>query len=212
MVDRLRTEPSNAPELAIRLFNQQLWCWGQDIECACGNLLVRYGFERTVNPEVIDSPSHYRCELSDGLSVILRGFGVLYTNCERSIFVKRYGFRPLLLPEGPPAPFLWSVDDLPSLHAPTDLEMSAWWQLTLDLIDWIREYELWVVAELGIEYRREALEPWARSKPTAASAEAMPSMWRWIGHQFSADPMDMLAKGGRPISVAMTSQPTKVHP
>lgn len=197
MVDRLRIEPNNAPEIAVRLFNQQLWCWGQDIECASGNALVRHGFERTPNPTSTDAPSLYRREMSNGMHITLRGFGVLYASDRIGVFVRRYEFRPLLMPAEQTDPNLWSVDDLPRLRVPEPSELTCWWRLTLELIDWMRDYELWVISELGIEYRRQALASWENNRPTAATAEGMASTWRWVGLQFAEDPRRMLAECGK---------------
>ena len=131
------------------------------------------------------------------MHVTLRGFGVLYA-CDRiGVFVRRYEFRPLLMPAGQADPDLWSVDDLPRLRVPESSELTCWWRLTLELIDWMREYEVWVISELGIDYRRQALASWENNRPTAAAAESMASMWRWVGLQFAEDPRRMLTECGK---------------
>lgn len=198
MVDGLRLSQYRVTELATMLFNQQHWCWGQDIRCETGNLLVRYGFDRT--PNVIDSAgsSLYRLEKSCGTRVILRGFGAFYGNNQLGgLFVPRHSFRPMLTPMADTPIPIWTTDEIPALRWPADDEFGNWWHLTLDLIDWIRDYESWVANEVGTSYRQQSLEPWARKKPLAASAESMASMWRWIGLRFADNPWGTVAANNR---------------
>lgn len=189
MVNGLRPSEDRVAEVAAMLFNQQHWCWGQDILCDYGNLLVRYGFDRT--PNAIDSAgaSLYRLEIPGGIRVIVRGFGVFYGNNQLGgIFIPRYSFCPMLTKTADTPLPLWTTDNIPDLRWPADAEFANWWRLTLDLVDWIREYENWVATELGTSYRQETLVPWAIKKPLAASAESMASMWRWIGQRFANNP------------------------
>jgi len=180
------------------LFNQQLWCWGRDIQCETGNLLVRYGFQRTLNAINPDCASLYRLDLAGGARIILRGFGAFYGNDQfGGLFIQRYRFRPMLTPTADAPMSLWTVDHIPALRWPKEDDVTCWWRLTLDLIDWIRDYESWIANEIGTAYREQTLEPWARKKPLAASAESMASMWRWIGIRFAANPWATVAENKR---------------
>lgn len=194
----MRPPEHRAAELASMLFNQQLWCWGQDIQCDTGNLLVRYGFERIPNAINPDGASLYRLDNACGTHVILRGFGVFYGSKQfGGLFVPRYSFRPMLAPTADPATSLWTIDHIPAVRWPKGDEVGCWWRLTLDLIDWIRDYESWVANEIGTAYREQTLEPWARKKPLAAPAESMASMWRWIGLRFAANPWGTVTENKR---------------
>jgi hypothetical protein len=209
MVDGMRPPEHRAAELASTLFNQQLWCWGQDIKCDTGNLLVRYGFKRIPNAANPDSTSLYRLDTASGAQVILRGFGVFYGSKHAGgLFVQRYSFRPMLVSDSDAHTSIWTIDHIPALRWPMDDEVGCWWRLTLDLIDWIRDYESWVANEIGTAYRKQTLEPWARKKPLAASAESMASMWRWIGLRFAANPWGTVTKNKR---LALT-QPIVMRP
>ncbi len=54
----------NAQEIGQleRLFDQQMWAWGRDVQSPHGNLLLGYGFIRTPAPAGCGSSSVYRFE------------------------------------------------------------------------------------------------------------------------------------------------------
>jgi len=198
MVDGMRTSQDRVAELASMLFNQQHWCWGQDIRCDTGNLLIRYGFVRTPNQIDSKGASLYRLDRTCGTHVILRGFGMFYGNNQLGgIFIPRYSFRPMLTPAADTPTPLWTTDQIPKLRWPTDDEAEHWWRLTMDLIDWIRDYESWVAKVVGTAYRQKTLEPWACKKPLAAGAESMASTWRWIGLRFADNPWGTVTTNNR---------------
>jgi hypothetical protein len=165
---------------AIDLLNQQTWCWGRDILRPEGNWLVAIGFSR-LNPPADrkECASIYTLELPEGRCVVLRGFGVYYGDQQHGgVFLPRYEFRPKYTTqarlESPP----WSVEDLPILNPPTALQRQACATLTLDVVDWIRRYEVTVIERLGIEYRRRTLLPWNNGKRHFTPAEKFASAWR----------------------------------
>jgi hypothetical protein len=171
-------------ERAANLMNQQLWCWGRDVEFADGNLLMQIGCQRIEKPSGSQSASVYRFALSPTARIVLRGFGV-FCGDDRwgGLFVPRFEFTPQLTPkpdlEEPP----WSLEHLPPRVAPGKGQVRYCQQLLLLLIDWIRQYEVWIADEIGIAYRRETLQPWeAKHEPnTVVAAEAMAASWRELG-------------------------------
>ena len=168
---------------AVGLLCQQIWCWGRDILRAEGNWLVEVGFERTEAPADRERCSSvYTLKLAQDRRVVLRGFGVFYGD-ERfgGVFLPRYEFRPRYTTgatlDCPP----WTNADLPEMGAPSESERDACASLTLDLIDWIRGYEVAVVERLGIGYRRSTLEKWDNGKRPVVPAVEMASAWRSLG-------------------------------
>ena len=174
---------------AVGLLSQQLWCWGRDILRPEGNWLIEIGFDRIVPPaERKDCSSVYTLDLLHGRCVVLRGFGVFYGDRQRGgVFLPRYEFRPRYTThatlECPP----WSDADLPKLSAPTDSQRTACTSLTLDLIDWMRSYEVAIAERLGIQYRRSTLLKWDNGKRPIIPAEEMASAWRELSFRVAAN-------------------------
>ncbi len=181
-------------EHAVGLLSQQVWCWGRDILRPEGNWLLEIGFER-IEPPANRQPcsSVYSLGLPQGRCVVLRGFGVFYGDRERGgVFLPRYQFLPRYTKqatlERPP----WSDSDLPSLRPPSKSQSPFCASLTLDLIDWIRTYEVNVVDRLGIEYRRSTLVKWDDGKQRFTPAEEMARAWRLLGIALAEDSQSLM--------------------
>ncbi|MFG0287575.1 MAG: hypothetical protein ACF8CQ_05360 [Rhodopirellula sp. JB044] len=183
---RVRGEPL---QFAIGLLSQQVWCWGQDILRPEGNWLLEIGFERLRPPtDRKNCSSVYVLELPHGRRVVLRGFGVFYGDETRGgVFLRRFEFQPKYTEQPkldcPP----WSDEDLPSLSPPNDSQRNVCASLTLDLIDWIRAYEVNIVEQLGIEYRRQTLAKWNNGERPFTPAEKFASAWRGLSFQIAAN-------------------------
>jgi hypothetical protein len=174
---------------AIDLLNQQTWYWVRDILRTEGNWLVTIGLSR-LNPPADrkECASIYTLELPEGRCVVLRGFCVFYGDQQHGgVFLPRYEFRPKYTTqarlESPP----WSVEDLPILNPLTILQRHACATLTLNVIDWIRRYEVTVIERLGIEYRRRTLLPWNNGNRHFTPAEKFASAWRLSSLQVGAN-------------------------
>ncbi len=170
-------------KLRKSLLSQQIWCWGRDILRAEGNWLLEIGFERIEAPaDHEECPSVYCLELPQGRRVVLRGFGVFYgEDSLGGVFLPRGDFGPHYTThatlECPP----WFVTDLPKLRAPSDSQRNACASLILELIDWIRNYEVTIIEQLGIEYRQATLLSWDNGKCPVTPAEEMACAWRLLG-------------------------------
>ena len=77
--------PQTVRRFGGRMMEQQVWCWGRDIEHSDGNLLIDFGFERHRDRGVDDRSTCYRMDC-DRLHVSLWGFGMFFGN--RKDFVK----------------------------------------------------------------------------------------------------------------------------
>ncbi len=174
---------------AVGLLSQQAWCWGQDILRPQGNWLLDIGFARLEPPaDREDCSSVYSLELPHGQCIVLRGFGVFYGDDDRgAIFLPRYDFRPRYTLEAKLRYALWSMDDLPRLTMPNKCQRNSCISLTLDLIDWIRSYEVNIVECLGIEYRRGTLAKWDNGQRPFTPAEKFASAWRELSLQVAAN-------------------------
>jgi len=172
---------------AVGLLSQQCWCWGRDILRPEGNWLLEVGFERIKPPPKRDDCSSvYRLELDGGRSVTLRGFGVFFSDRNwGGVFLPRYEFTPRFTPQFTLDCLPWTVSDLPTLRKPTADERSLCARLTLDLVDWIRSYEVNVIRCLGLEYRQATLSNWNDDKRPFFPAEQFAAGWRELSLQIA---------------------------
>lgn len=182
---------------AARLLDQQLWCWGRDVLRPAGNWLLEHGFSRLEPPaDYGDCSSVYLLQRPGGRCVVLRGFGVFQGDRRYGgVFLPRYDFRPRYTTkatlECPP----WFDADLPQMSAPNDSQRAACASLTLDLIDWIRSYEVSVAEKLGVEYRRSTLRQWDNGKRLIIPAEEMAAAWRLLGLLIARNPVKWMGPG-----------------
>lgn len=176
-------------ENAVGLLSQQVWCWGRDILRPEGNWLLETGFDQIKPPSDQEKCSSvYSLDLLQDRCVVLRGFGVFYGDKKLGgVFLPRYEFSPkytkAAMLECPP----WSDEDLPDLWPPNQSQRHACAALTLDLIDWIRSYEVNVTENLGIEYRRSTLKTWDNGERLFIPAEQQASAWRELSHRVAAN-------------------------
>lgn len=184
-----KAKQSSAIEQAVGLLSQQTWCWGQDVLRPEGNWLIESGFAKLKPPEDRkDCSSVYALQLPQERCVVLRGFGVFYGDQARGgVFLPRYEFQPKYTEHAklncPP----WSGSDLPELGSPTDWRRSACAALTLELLDWIRGYEVNIVERLGIDYRRQTLHRWNNGERPFTPADKFASAWRELSFHVAAN-------------------------
>lgn len=171
-------EADSRRRLASILFDQQTWCWGQDIEHPAGNLLVAYGFQRIEKPEGAKGASLYRWTPSETRRIVLRGFGVFCgANEQGGLFVRRDGFRPRMTPDSDLVQPAWCCEDLPPLSVPSQHDGPRCQTLLLMMIDAIISYESWVTSGLGIQYRRDILVPWMTRHESLFDLQDMVAAW-----------------------------------
>ena len=120
--------------------------------------------------------------------VVLRGFGVFYGDPRLGgIFLPRYEFRPQYTKVARLDVQPWLYADLPDMNSPTKRQRASCATLTLDLIDWIRSYEVKIAELLGVGYRRSTLVQWDNGERPIILAEDMPREWRSLGTAIAAD-------------------------
>lgn len=155
-----------------------------------GNWLLELGFDRIKPPDELEEcASVYSLQLPGQGTVILRGFGVFYGDAIRGvIFMPRYEFQPrfaanAVLLERPP----WTPGEIPDLELPTRHQRSTCASLTLELLDWIRSYEVVTNERLGIGYRRDTLQDWDNGTRICVPAEEFAAAWRGLSFRVAAD-------------------------
>jgi len=153
--------PRPARRFGERLLTQQLWCWGQDILFAEGNLLIRFGFDRHRDPTDRDRSTCYRTRCGD-LNVALWGFG-LFVGHRRfgGLVIGRFDFLPRWAPIESLSLGIHSPDRLPRFGRPRDAEQ---WERARRLwrrsLIWISDYERRIVAAVGADHRRDCVDRW----------------------------------------------------
>ncbi len=166
-------QPECVRKFAESLISQQLWCWGRDIRCPNGNLLLEFGFCRHRERGKRSSGSTcYR--IDDGpRHVALWGFGIFFG--DRSLgglYVSRYDFRPLWANLESVAATVHHPADLPKFERPSGIRQ---WKLAHRLyprlLDWMIQYENWVQHHAGIEFRERCVRSWLHP---VVSAQNMP--------------------------------------
>ena len=75
----------------------------------------------------------------------------------------------------------WDVPPLPPLVPPNSEQSPRCQRLLLTLVDWIRQYEVWIGECVGLAYREETLQPWKAKHETIVPAEEMAVAWRMLG-------------------------------
>jgi len=171
---------------AAVLLDQQMWCWGQDIERKDGNLLLQFGFRKVRPPEKVSGCTAYLVTPFPGCQLVLWGFGLFFgLQSSGGIFIRRYGFNPgwSCLPEVPVN--VWCPERLPTFKRPqSDEEREHTQRLTSKAAIWLAGYEQWVLDTVGVAYRQNCLRLWR--KKALVSEEAMPTAWRQLAEiQFS---------------------------
>jgi hypothetical protein len=168
--------PDEARDLGCLLMHQQCWCWGQDIRCPDGNLLLSYGFERSRPEHRSAGSSRYTLRLPSA-TVRLWGFGVVYEQGGvGAVYLNRYGFRPAYSALSFDEHTVWKPDDVIGFSLPESLNaVRAATALANSLLLWIAAYEEHVLRFPGLTYRRETLRNWHEP---AILPQRVPEEWR----------------------------------
>lgn len=144
----------------VHLLNGRLWCWGQDVLFARGNLLVRYGFQRA-RADRSTRLQHLSPSISRRSAGCVAGIQRFIGDDRRGgMLLKRYEFSPWITPHADLRTLAWQIDDLPRMNRPAcDQHLTVCRQLLSTLIDWICDYKRWVRQAAG-KARRQVIAAW----------------------------------------------------
>lgn len=160
---------------------QQLWCWGRDVEFPDGNLLMQFGFERHRYRGSDDRSTCYRLDREEH-HVCMWGFGMFFGRRDLGgLYLGRFDFRPGWAPVESLSLAIHRSSELPAFARPRG---RAQWQqahqLWESLMQWIAGYERWVRSTAGIAYRRECVDTWLRP---FVRADRIAPAWRFLGRR-----------------------------
>ncbi len=164
-----------------KLMEQQVWCWGRDVEYPDGNLLMRFGFQRHRDRSTDDRSTCYRLDRED-LHVALWGFGMFFGSRDfGGIYLNRFDFCPQWAPVESLSLAIHWPDELPVFARPRG---KSQWQRARKLwkssLLWMANYETWVHSTVGLAYRRECVDMWLRP---FVRAEKTSAAWRFLSRQ-----------------------------
>ena len=173
--------PQTVRRFGGRMMEQQVWCWGRDIEHSDGNLLIDFGFERHRDRGILDRSTCYRLDC-DRLHVSLWGFGMFFGNRKfGGLYLDRFDFCPRWAPVESLSLAIHWPEELPAFARP---QGSLQWQYAHRLwkssLLWIANYESWVRSTVGLAYRRECVGMWLRP---FVRAEKISAAWRFLSCQ-----------------------------
>ena len=169
-----------------KLLQRQCWNWGRDIVRPEGNLLLEAGFRRRRPPEGVAGSSCYTRALPDGDSLMLWGFGVLFgTPRKGGVYLNRYKFRPVWIPSANLQEPIWKPGMIPNGRTPPSPRVPV--DLTVAAIRRIADYEEWVLARCGLEYRRAVLRQW-KQPPQGLPPQTLPQEWRALADAMDGQP------------------------
>ena len=164
-----------------RLMEQQVWCWGRDVEHLDGNLLIDFGFKRYRDRETEDRSTCYRLD-QDRLHVALWGFGMFFGSREwGGLYLDRFEFCPRWAPVEALSLAIHWPEELPTFARPRGhLQWHCARKLLKSSLLWIAKYETWVRSTVGLDYRRDCVANWLRP---FVRAEKTAAAWRYLGCQ-----------------------------
>ncbi len=171
------------------LFDRQMWCWGRDVRCPVGNLLIEYGCRKDPTPDPRRAASRYHAELTDGATLSIWAFGLLYRFEAEQVFLRRSDFRPQLVPSGTDWSAVWRSTELPLLTRPVNpAQQEQALGALRAMIRWMAAYESWVLAYAGAEWRSSVLAAWpdcrkARHLSTIDQASQWERMLATLGQE-----------------------------
>ena len=180
------SDPIPGPlDLGRMLFDQQMWCWGQDVRREGGNALLLYGLERDAPPPAARLGPVYHTSPEPGTRLILAGFG-LFCGCRGlgALYLARHDFTPRLLRRAALPTPRWKVHAVPPCREPeTEGDRARAGALMRQALLWTADYEDWASQALGRDHRRRCVAGWF--KPTVP-ADTMAAHWREIAAQYDA--------------------------
>ncbi len=154
----------------VRCLEQQLWFWGQDVLAPVGNLLVARGFTKW-KPRFVPGSSRYRLAWRDRV-IELHSFcaGIYGGGREGFVYVRAhdaaYGYRG----ERPPMPDRYRQERLTPVTE----------RAVADFAAWVLEYESWVDAVCGTDYRPAVYRRYHRRwRPPQQARQWLAALREW---------------------------------
>ncbi len=183
------SQPASFKKCLKPLLHQQLWLFGRDIVCPRGNLLYEYDF--THERAETRGCSMYTWQ-QGGVQVVLWGWGIWFgVQDTGAVFVHRYKAKPRFSAESKLTQSIHQPHQLPLLayRVPTQahaLTMRALWQR---LLLWLSDYEAWVLASHGRDWRKATLRSFNHAVTNGADVAQLPAVWHQLADKSQTLPI-----------------------
>jgi hypothetical protein len=176
MMNPKRSSSTLRRQLSV-LFDQQLWCLGQDVVNSAGNILLELGMCRYRCPyEAKSASTLYTAQVESSGYLFLWGFGAMYAEPgQGGVFLRRFDFSPMLTTRESGLG-LHKSEQLGPLKKPTSpSDLHSIRHLLPRLVGWFAKYEHWINENYGLAYRNECLN--RRGEQIPVRAEDMAEEW-----------------------------------
>ncbi|MBA3824401.1 MAG: hypothetical protein H0X24_10970 [Ktedonobacterales bacterium] len=165
--------PATPPGQAalLPLFDQQGWCWGQDVRHPEGNALLRYGFTRTARSATGSSGGTYT-HISRECTVVLWSYGLWYDAGGTGVFLTRGTGAIEDTNHAPPPCTVNLRTDFPPL---VPVATAPAWRAAAAACRWMADYEAWIHATFGLPYRQTVIAAWGHWLPPTVPWVRLPA-------------------------------------
>ncbi|MDW8233758.1 MAG: hypothetical protein RMJ54_13350 [Roseiflexaceae bacterium] len=176
--------PAHLQQHGAELLHLQCWLWGCDIRRSEGNLLLEYGFRRQRPPAGATGSSAYLRTADRDTVIVLWGFGAFCGSpVNGGVYLKRYEFAPRYIPRIDTQRLPWLPDQVHAAVIPLepDVQQQMHRQF-ISLLEWIAQYETWVIERCSLDYRRECAASW-NGPPFRIPVERLIEEWQCLAQQ-----------------------------
>ena len=149
--------PSTYKKQIKPLLHQQMWLFGRDILCPKGNLLYDYQF---TNERSADRSSSMYTRQDNAQQIVLWGWGIWFGQAEAgAIFVNRYKAKPQFTATSTLSQSIHREEALPhrTYRVSSEADAQVMQKLWVNLLTWLAEYEAWILATVGKNWRQSTL-------------------------------------------------------
>jgi hypothetical protein len=174
--------PAVDRHLLAELLDQQMWFFGRDIQHPDGNLLLRFGFDRSRPPVAVSGTSRYIIATHAGV-LVLWGWGAVWRDADPlALLMRRHGPGPRLISARSPLDDVWAHTALAGTPARSDADRARLDALLTDFAGWVSEYEQWARATCGEPWRQEcaALRPRHVQRKQVIAADRYVQSWQQL--------------------------------
>ncbi len=176
------------------LLHQQMWLFGRDILCPEGNLLCEYSFTRERSAGRGGSMYTRR----DGAQqIVLWGWGIWFGQVDTgAIFVNRYKARPQFTAVSVLSQTVHREEALPQRtdRVSSVTEAQTMQRLWVNLLDWLADYEAWVLATAGDCWRQSTLQSFNQAVTKPEAVDQLAKQWQTLAEQSHAFPINSNTK------------------
>ncbi|MDW8234819.1 MAG: hypothetical protein RMJ54_18765, partial [Roseiflexaceae bacterium] len=145
---------------------------------------LEYGFRRQRPPAGATGSSAYLRTADPDTVIVLWGFGAFCGSPVNSgVYLKRYEFAPRYVPRIDIQRLPWLPDQVRAAVIPSEPDVQQQMHRRfISLLEWIAQYETWVINRCGLAYRRQCVALWT-GRPFRTPVERLVEEWQQLTQQ-----------------------------